>query len=193
LLLLYLLGVSFGFEPSRLHFFLLLVSLSWVVWKAGRSAILGWGRLERLHRLVEQERWEIEHHRSQEKEELRALYAAKGFHGKLLDEAVEVLMADDNRLLQVMLEEELGLQLESYEHPLKQAFGALVGGVAAAALLALSLFFHPYWAPVLSALIVIIGSAAWSARRERNRPLPALIWNLAAALLAAAFALVLAP
>ncbi len=35
-------------------------------------------------------------------------------------------MADDNRLLRVMLEEELGLTLEAYEHPLKQAFGALL-------------------------------------------------------------------
>ena len=59
--------------------------------KCGRSAILGWSRLSRLHRLIEEERWEIEHHRPQEKEELIALYKAKGFSGDLLDEVIERL------------------------------------------------------------------------------------------------------
>ena len=82
--------------PSFQWIILLFLS-AYLVWKIGRSAILGWTRLERLHRLIEEERWEIEHHRPQEKEELKELYAAKGFSGKLLDEALEVLMADDNR------------------------------------------------------------------------------------------------
>src|SRR3569832_1946994 len=34
--------------------------------KIGRSAMLGWARLERLHRLIEEERWEIQHDRKQE-------------------------------------------------------------------------------------------------------------------------------
>jgi len=29
------------------------------LWKIGRSALLGWARLERLHRVIEEERWEI--------------------------------------------------------------------------------------------------------------------------------------
>ena len=89
--------------------------------------MLGWSRLERLHRVIEEERWEIEHHRPQEREELRALYAAKGLRENSSMRSIEVLMADDNRLFQVMLEEELGLTLEAYEHPLKQAFGAFFG------------------------------------------------------------------
>ena len=32
-------------------------------------------------------------------------------------------MADGDRLLRVMLEEELGFSLEVYDHPLKQALG----------------------------------------------------------------------
>ena len=58
-----------------------------------------------------EERFEIAHHRGQEKEELTELYALKGFKGELLDQVINVLMADDNRLLSVMLEEELGLEL----------------------------------------------------------------------------------
>ena len=49
------------------HWFMLVFIAGWCIWKVGRSAILGWSRLERLHRLIEEERWEIEHHRPQEK------------------------------------------------------------------------------------------------------------------------------
>lgn len=170
-LILWSLGVSFPFFAFV---------LGWLFWKGGRSAFLGWSRLERLHRLIEEERWEIEHHRAQEKEELRALYAAKGFSGKLLDEAVDVLMADDNRLLQVMLEEELGLNLESYEHPLKQATGAMVGALGASAF-----FLLPPWTTPLSSALIIAISAGLFAKLERNKPLPAIVWNLALAALAA--------
>lgn len=177
---------------SASHWFMLVFIAGWLIWKVGRSAILGWSRLERLHRVIEEERWEIEHHRPQEKEELRALYAAKGFSGKLLDEAVEVLMADDNRLLQVMLEEELGLSLESYEHPLKQAAGAFVGVVGAALVLSFGLFALPAWGPALCAAVLIALSAGTTAQLEKNRPLPSIVWNLAIAALAAGAASFLA-
>jgi vacuolar iron transporter family protein len=149
------------------------------IWKVGRSAILGWARLERLHRLIEEERWEIEHRRPQEKEELTALYAAKGFSGKLLEEAISVLMADDNRLLQVMLQEELGLSLESYEHPLKQAAGALVGVLGSALILSVGVFLLPDWGAPACAALVFLLAAGSSAQLEKNQPLPAIIWNLA--------------
>lgn len=171
-----------GFFPPQ---FLLTFLFGWFIWKVRSSAILGWRRLERLHRLIEEERYEIEHHRSQEKEELTALYAAKGFSGKLLSEVVEVLMADDNRLLQVMLEEELGLTLETFEHPLKQAAGAAVGVLTASTLLAIGLFFLPEWSAFVFAGLIIAISSGITAKLEKNRPLPAMIWNLAAALLAA--------
>ena len=177
---------------SQAHWLMLVFISGWMIWKAGRSAILGWSRLERLHRVIEEERWEIEHHRPQEREELRALYAAKGFSGKLLDEAVEVLMADDNRLLQVMLEEELGLSLESYEHPLKQAAGALLGVVGSALILSFGLFFLPQWGTALSAAAIIALSAGTTAQLEKNSPLPAIVWNLAIAALAAGAAYFLA-
>src|SRR5258708_5478551 len=41
--------------------------IAYLIWKLGRSALLGWTRLQRLHRLIEEERWEIEHHRPQER------------------------------------------------------------------------------------------------------------------------------
>ena len=183
-LLLWTLLILLHADPGSYHLTLILFCAGWFVWKVGRSALLGWTRLERMHRLIEEERWEIEHHRSQEKEELQALYRAKGFSGKLLDEVVEVLMADDNRLLQVMLQEELGLQLEIQEHPLKQAFGAGIGVIVSFAFLSFALYLLPSWCVCLFSAIIIGISAAVAAHLERNVMTPSVVWNLAVAALA---------
>ena len=103
--------LSLHLPLSQLTVDILIFSTGWTLWKFGRSAWLGWSRLERLHRVVKQEKWEIDNNRDQERMELRELYAAKGFEGKLLDHVIDVLMADGDRLLKVMLEEELGLNL----------------------------------------------------------------------------------
>ena len=163
----------------------LLVAAGWIVWKTARSAVMGWSRIERLHRLIEEERHEIEHHREQERFELTEMYRAKGLTGKLLEDVIDVLMADDNRLLRVMLEEELGLTLESYEHPLKQASGAFVGAALAALLLLFGLWAIPsFGLPLLAALVVVL-SATIYAKMERNKVWNAIVWNLAIAALSA--------
>ena len=185
LIVLWTLFSEIGFLGDRFHWFSLCFLFGWLFWRFGRSALLGWARLERLHRLIEEERWEIEHHRAQEKEELLALYEVKGFSGRLLDEVVETLMSDDDRLLQVMLEEELGLALESYEHPLKQAFGAALGVIFSALLLAASLFFLPVWGPFATGALIIALSGWIVAVKEKNHPMTALVWNLAIAAFAA--------
>jgi hypothetical protein len=150
------------------------------LWKVGRSAIIGWARLERLHRVIEEERWEIEHHREQEREELTALYRAKGLTGKLLEETITVLMADDNRLLRIMLEEEMGLTLEVYEHPLKQSVGAGVGVLFATVFFVGGILLAS-WGPILTAAIVIAIAAFVAAKFERNRLLEAVVWTLSVA------------
>ncbi len=164
-------------------FILLFFSAGWLIWKVGRSAMLAWTRLERLHRLIEEERWEIEHHREQEREELKEMYQIKGFSGKQLDDVINVLMADDNRLLRVMLEEELGLSLAVYEHPLKQAFGAALGTLFAGVLILASLFFLSYLGSVGTCLALVMIGAYSTAKIERNQALPLVIWSLGIALL----------
>ncbi len=188
LLVLWTLFSELGFPADKIHWISLSFIVGWLFWKVGRSAILGYSRLERLHRLIEEEKWEIEHHRPQEREELKALYAAKGFSGKLLEESVDILMADDNRLLQVMLEEELGLSLESVEHPLKQALGALAGVLASGILMSAGFFLLPWWGAAFTAALVIGISAALVARQEKNQRLSAVVWNVANAALASGVA-----
>lgn len=174
--------------------------LAWALWKGGRAAFLGWARLNRMHRLISEERFEIEHNREQERIELIELYRAKGFSGPLLDEVIAVLMADDNRLLEVMLTEELGLKVESMEHPLRQALGALLGtlstGVVALGIAALFgatlpslLHFTPIQSATLGTLIGGMGMlklfAYLAARLERLPTFSTIIWQLVWALLSA--------
>jgi len=148
---------------------------------ADRNGVLHLEAGQRLHRIIEEERWEIEHHRAQEKQELTEMYEAKGLTGKLLEEVIDVLMADDNRLLRVMLEEELGLTLEAYEHPLKQAFGALCGSFVSAGVCLIGFWALPSLGLPILAAAVVAASTTVSAKLERNRVWKTIVWNLAIA------------
>lgn len=101
---------------------------------------------------LDRERAEIRDDPEHEREEVVALYAAKGFHGSLLDQVVDTIVADDDRLLKVMMEEELGLTMYHVNHPLTVGawnFGAaLVAGLALAVPVALSSpAFARVWMP----------------------------------------------
>lgn len=158
--------------------------ISWVIWKGGRSAWLSWSRLERLHRTIEQEKYEIEHNRSQEKEELTALYRAKGLEGKLLEDVISVLMADEDRLLKVMLEEELGISLQTQEHPLKIGLWTLTGAAVSCILCFIGFIIQPFYGTLIASLTVMGGASVLSARQEKNELIPAAIWIMALGCLA---------
>lgn len=153
------------------------IGCGYTIWKTGQNALFGWNRLEKLHRIIEEKRFEIDHHRSQKKQELRKIYASKGLFGKLLDEVVDFLLADDNRLLLVMLKEELGLTLESYEHPLKQAFGAFIGAFTVSLILIGSIAFGSQIGLPLFTLLLIIITSNVVARYEKRNQLNAVVWN----------------
>lgn len=186
LLLSYFVLHSWNISQSEILASLIFLGFGWMVWMAGRSAWLGWSRLERLHRILEEERWEIEHNREQEREELEALYQAKGFEGKLLEDVMDVLMADGDRLLKIMIEEELGLTLEVDEHPLKQGLGAAIG-VLLATLMILLLYWIWPWGGIYLASGIVISVSSWvSAYYQGNRQISTIIWNLGLTFLAAA-------
>lgn len=178
-LLLLLLYTILTTLTSSLFFPLFAFALGWIAWKTGRTCWLAWSRLERLHRLIEQEKYEIEHHRPQERQELIALYQSKGFEGQLLQDVVDVLMADSDRLLKVMLEEEMGLTLETEDHPLKLGWGAFLGSLSASILSFLFFYFLPAYGVIVASFLTLSGSALLYAWKEKNRLLDALVWNLA--------------
>lgn len=178
LLVIWLILSKAGLAFTPIFEIFLVFTLSWTLWKGGRSAWLAWSRLERMHRVVEQERWEIKHHRQQERSELKELYRAKGFEGKLLEDVMDVLMADEDRLLRVMVEEELCLSLGTHEHPLKQGAGAAIGVISASFICCLFLYAFPQLGLWFGSFLTLGLASAISAWYEGNRIVPAIVWNL---------------
>lgn len=76
---------------------------------------------ERYAREREREAWEIEHVPDHEKQEIRDIYAAKGFSGAALEHAVATITSDKERWLNSMLQEELGLARDT-RSPFKGGF-----------------------------------------------------------------------
>jgi hypothetical protein len=178
LLLLFCTMSFFEFSTDQRLFVLLAASGGFIVWNAGRASWLAWSRLERLHRVMDEERHEIETNREQERIELRALYKAKGFDGKLLEEVIDVLMADGDRLLRVMLEEEMGFRLEQNEHPLMQAVGAAAGSLVAGGIITASALFSSSLAMPFAACAVLAITSYVTARTQKNKSIAAMSWNV---------------
>lgn len=154
------------------------------LWRMGQGALIAWSRIERVNRLVQEEKHEIEHNREEEKAELKEMYEAKGFSGELLDTVIDVLMADDNKLLGIMLEEELGVSLETFDHPLKQALGGGIGILFSSLILLLSIYLFEIPGLIMAGFGIIIISTSFIAMLEKIDALRYVIWNLAITLLA---------
>lgn len=70
------------------------------------------------HKQVEY--WEIENLREREIDEIREIYAAKGFKGKLLEEVVDVIISDKEVWVDTMMKEELEM-VKGDKSPFKTA------------------------------------------------------------------------
>jgi VIT1/CCC1 family predicted Fe2+/Mn2+ transporter len=106
------------------------------------------------------ERHEIRHEPEEERAELRAIYRRKGFRGRLLDRVVDHLTSDEERWLQAMVSDELGVVGEEDRHPILQ--GVLVGlSFVAGGIIPVIPFLPPLshpqvWAFVLTAVTALL-------------------------------------
>lgn len=132
------------------------------------------------------ERREIRETPEHEREEVMALYAAKGFQEPLLTQITDTLCADDDRLLKVMMEEELGLFTRHINHPLLVGMWNATGAAIATLILALPVCFQDsaftrIWMPVGGAAILLI-AALLHARASQRESVPlATTWLVTAA------------
>ena len=108
------------------------------------------------------EEWEIENVPEGEKEEIREIFRKKGFKGKDLNRAVEIITSDKKVWVDTMMADELGL-LESQKSPLKTAgstyFGFIVIGIIPLLSYVLSYFF-PFFQQNTFKIAVVMTLAA---------------------------------
>lgn len=183
-LLVYMIAMTLSIPLNKIFILLVVFMAGIFLWKVGRSAHLAWSRLERINSLVKEEKHEIETNREEEREELTEMYVAKGFREPLLTKIIDVLMADDNKLLAVMLEEELGIPMEAYVHPLKQAFGAGIGVAITAISIPIGLAISEHFGLFLTTFAITGISAFLMAKIEKISTLEFTIKSLAITFLA---------
>ncbi|HQT92345.1 MAG TPA: VIT1/CCC1 transporter family protein [Candidatus Kryptobacter bacterium] len=109
---------------------------------------------------MNREGYEVDNFPEVEKQEIREIYAAKGFKGEMLERIISHITSDKDRWVEIMMREELGLSIDQTISPLKSgiatggayAFGALMpiipylfmqpsNGLIASAVLTLSVLF----------------------------------------------------
>jgi VIT1/CCC1 family predicted Fe2+/Mn2+ transporter len=81
-------------------------------------------QIEFYHSEIEREQLEMRKWPDRERDEIRSIYRAKGFTGKLLDDIVTHITSDQKRWSDVMMREELGFSGD-FDSPLRS--GATVG------------------------------------------------------------------
>ena len=102
------------------------------------------------HKQVEY--WEVENLPEVEKAEIREIYQAKGFEGRLLDEVVEVIISDKDRWVDVMMKEELDM-IEEQKLPLVMGMVTYVSFILIG-LIPLLIYVWDYFAPVTGSLFL---------------------------------------
>lgn len=90
------------------------------------------------HKAIEY--WEIENLREKEIEEIREIYAAKGFKGRLLEEVVKVITSDKDVWVDTMMKEELEMTKDD-KTPIKTASVTFISFVVIGAIPLISYFF----------------------------------------------------
>ena len=103
---------------------------------------------------LERERWEIEHLPEGEREEIKALYENYGFRGKVLDEIVEKITADEKVWLKVMMEQELRLEPVDRKKILPTALLVGISAFVGSLIPLLPFFFLPVKPSIFISLLV---------------------------------------
>ncbi len=100
-------------------------------------------QIEYYRQEIEREKKEIEEIPAMERQEIRDIYKAKGFHGKELDMIVKRITSNKKRWLDVMMREELGLAPEQFENPIKASVNVFIAFVVASMIPLLPYVFFP--------------------------------------------------
>jgi vacuolar iron transporter family protein len=114
-------------------------------------------QLEFYQSEIQREREEIDKFPDRERDEIREIYEAKGFTGKLLDDIVRHITGDRERWSNVMMREELGFSEDSFDSPLRSAMVVGLSYLSGAAVPVVPyLFIEPSRGIVISAIATVL-------------------------------------
>jgi predicted membrane protein (TIGR00267 family) len=109
-----------------------------------------------------------------EKNEVREIYARKGFEGELLEHIVETITANEDVWVAVMMSEEHQLSPTDRRQAIKSAlvvgFSAIVGSLIPLAPFAFLPVGHSMWVAVAVTALVLFGVGAYKARIMVGNP-----------------------
>jgi len=127
--------------------------------------------LDYIKKERERESWEVDNVPDGEREEIRQIFKKKGFEGKDLDRAVEVITSDKKRWVDTMMHEELGLNVED-KNPLKSAlttFGAFaIAGFLPLLAFVVAIIFPNIFSNTFFISAIITGVAMFSVGAMRS-------------------------
>ena len=137
-------GVAGAFASSRIVMMAGLAEMLGGAVSMGLAAFISArSQIEFYRSEIERERDEIRRWPEREREEIRTIYRAKGFGGELLERIVAHITADPERWSDVMMREELGMAVESFDQPLRSALTVGLAYLAGATVPVLSYLFVP--------------------------------------------------
>ena len=109
-----------------------------------------------------------------EKNEVREIYARKGFKGELLEHIVETITANEDVWVAVMMSEEHQLsptdRTQAFKSALVVGFSAIVGSLIPLAPFAFLPVAHSMWVAVVITAMVLFGVGAYKARTTVGHP-----------------------
>lgn len=82
---------------------------------------------EHIARVRKKEEWAIEHMTDKEKQDIRDIYAKKGFKEEMLEEIVRIITARRKVWVDTMMREEVGLIEDEGKRPIDAALSSFVG------------------------------------------------------------------
>ncbi len=108
---------------------------------------------QNYHKHKQIEYWEVDHMPEKEREEIREIYAAKGFEGDLLDQVVATITANKDRWVDVMMKEELEMAEET-KSPLAMGFVTFISFISLG-FIPLIIYVGDYIQPISADLFLI--------------------------------------
>jgi vacuolar iron transporter family protein len=152
-------GVAGAFASSRIVVMAGLAEMLGGAVSMGLAAFISArSQIEFYHSEIERERDEIRRWPEREREEIRTIYRAKGFGGELLERIVAHITADPERWSDVMMREELGMAVESFDKPLRSALTVGLSYLAGATVPVLGYLFVPAHQGLMISVVATVGT-----------------------------------